>query len=190
MTTISNSITGLPHRGPPAGTTGSKLLGLFAIPLGIAGLGGVWQSLRTTLAAPAWPTEVLFGLSTAIWLLLTLAYLAHGVRGSGAFTKDREHAIYGPFAAYIPVIGILLSAHYVQYIHNIARTAVVFFVVSLAFLAAQLVAHWLLGNLPVETFHPGHLLPTVAGAFIASIGLSFSGWPHAAQSASASSSGS
>jgi tellurite resistance protein len=126
---------------------------------------------------------MLFGLSTVIWLLLTVAYLAGGVRGSGTFAADREHAIYGPFAAYIPVIGILVSAHYVQYIHNVARAAVIVFVVALAFLAAQLVAHWLLGNRPVETFHPGYLLPTVAGAFIASIGLSFSGWHHAAQSA-------
>ena len=36
-------------RGPG---TGGAILGLFAIPLGIAGLGGVCQALRAALAAP------------------------------------------------------------------------------------------------------------------------------------------
>ncbi|MFF4227520.1 TDT family transporter [Streptomyces sp. NPDC001820] len=160
-----------------------NLLGLFAIPLGFAGLGGVWQALRMTQSAPAWPAELAFGISVAIWLTLTVMYIAGGLRNRGSFTADREHTIYGPFAAYIPVIGILLASHYVQYIHNVARGAVVFFVVALAVVAAQLIAHWLSGNVPLTTFHPGYLLPTVAGAFISSIGLSSSGWHQAAESA-------
>jgi tellurite resistance protein len=78
------------------------------------------------------------------------------------------------------VIAILLAAHYEQYAHRAGRAAVAVFVVALVVVAAQLLAHWLLGNLPVATFHPGYLLPTVAGAFIASIGLSSCGWHRAA----------
>jgi hypothetical protein len=33
------------------------------------------------------------------------------VRRSGTFSADRKDAIYGPFAAYIPIVGILLAAH-------------------------------------------------------------------------------
>ena len=165
------------------GDTGASLLGLFAIPLGVAGLGGVWQTMRTTLAAPAWPAEILFAASIALWVALTVIYALNGLRRSANFAVHRQHGFYGPFAAYIPIIAILDAAHYVPYIHDIARVAVALAVGALAALIAQLLAHWLRGNLPVTNFHPGYFLPTVAGAFIASIGLSASGWHHAAQSA-------
>ncbi len=162
--------------------SGAAILSMFAIPLGFAGLGGVWQALSGTVAAPAWPAEVFFGISTAIWLALTVAYISGGIRRSG-FTADRKHGVYGPFIAYVPVIGVLIAAHYVGYFPGIARGAVLVFVVVLAVLAAQLLAHWLLGNLPVAVVHPGYLLPAVAGAFIASIGLTLSGWHQAGEAA-------
>jgi hypothetical protein len=76
-----------------------------------------------------------------------------------------------PWHAYPPIIGILLAAHYERYAHAVGKVATAVFVLALATVAAQL-AHWLLGNVPLATFHPGYLLPTVAGAFIASIGFS------------------
>jgi tellurite resistance protein len=167
--------------GPTLGAT--PLLGLFAIPLGVAGLGSTWSLAATTLSAPSWPTELLYGLSLAGWATLTLAYLVGALRGPGTFAGDRQHAIYGPFAAYIPVIAILLAAHYEQHARQVGRVAVAVSVAALVVVAAQLLAHWLLGNLPVATFHPGYLLPTVAGAFIASIGFSVCGWHRAAMGA-------
>jgi tellurite resistance protein len=154
-------------------------LSLYAIPLGVAGLAGLWQALRENRLAPAWPAETLFALATAAWVALTLTYLVTRSRRRGSFTADRTHAVFGPYAAYLPVVGILLSSHYVQYLPA-ARSVVAAFVAALAYLVAQLLAHWLLGNLPAEALHPGYFLPTVAGAFIASIGLSFNGWQHAA----------
>jgi hypothetical protein len=74
------------------------------------------------------------------------------------------------FAAYIPIIGILIFSRYEQYMPDIARGAVVVCVAALVIVAAQLLAHWLLGNLPAGTLHPGYFLPAVAGAFIASMG--------------------
>ena len=167
----------------PSASSVANPLSSLAIPLGIAGLGGLWQVMRTALSAPPWPAEMFFAISTTLWLVLTAAYLAGGIRHPGSFSMDREHAVYGPFVAYLPVIGILLSAHYVQYIHNVGRIAVVLFVVALGIQAAQLLAYWLRGHLPSQTFHPGYLLPTVAGPFIASIGLSTCGWHQAARSA-------
>jgi tellurite resistance protein len=167
----------------PSTLSTANPLGSLAIPLGIAGLGGLWQVMRTALSAPSWPAETFFAIGTTLWLVLTAAYLARGIRRPGSFSMDREHAVYGPFVAYIPVIGILLSAHYAQYIHNVGRIAVVVFVVALGIQAAQLLAYWLRGHLPSQTFHPGYLLPTVAGPFIASIGLSTCGWHQAARSA-------
>ncbi|MFC5264815.1 hypothetical protein ACFPJ1_22105 [Kribbella qitaiheensis] len=164
---------------PASGGT-PHLLGLFAIPLGVAGLGSTWTAAHAALSAAQWPSEALYGVSLVAWAVLTLTYLAGGLRAPRTFADDREHAIYGPFAAYIPVIAILLAAHYEQHAHVVGKIAVAVFVAALVTVAAQLLAHWLLGNVPVATFHPGYLLPTVAGAFIASIGLSACGWHRAA----------
>lgn len=168
---------------PRSATAAGGLLGSFAVPLGLAGLGGVWQALRSTVSGPAWPAEVLFAISGMFWATLTAAYIVGEIRRPGTFTADAKDPMYGPFTAYIPIIGILLASHYEQYVNCAGRVAVVAFVVAWAVLAAHLLAHWLLGNLPVITFHPGHFLPTVAGAFIASIGLALSGWPDAALAA-------
>jgi tellurite resistance protein len=162
---------------------GTALLNVMAIPLGIAGFGGVWQAMQSTVDAPKWPSEVLFAASTAFWLVLSLVYVGRGLRRIASFAEDRHDPLYGPFAAYIPVIGILVASHYVQYIHDTARVAVVVFTVALGFLLAQLLGHWLGGNLQPADLHPGYLLPTVAGPFVASIGLGFCGWPGPAEGA-------
>jgi tellurite resistance protein len=174
-----------PIAGPPARSTnsGTALLNVLAAPLGTVGLAGAWQALRTSLHAPAWPGETLFAIGTTIWAAVTVAYLVSGFRRSGGFTADRRDPIDAPYAGYIPAIGILASSHYVQYLHNDARGIVVVFVIALGILIAQLLAYWLLGNLPVASLHPGYFLPTVAGPFVASIGLGISGWRHAAEGA-------
>jgi tellurite resistance protein len=61
---------------------------------------------------------VLFDCSLAVWAALTFAYFVGGVRGPGTFADDRRHAIYGVFAAYIPIVGTLLAAHYERYAHT------------------------------------------------------------------------
>ena len=168
---------------PGVGATGGGtplVLGLFAIPLGLAGFGSTWAAAHATLSAPDWPNEVLYGASLLAWAGLTLPYLAGGLRGPGRFAENRQDSTYGPFAAYIPVVAILLAAHYEQHAQLAGKIAVAVFVGALAVVAAQLLAHWLRGNVPVTTFHAGYLLPTAAGAFIASIALSACGWHRAA----------
>jgi tellurite resistance protein len=178
------SVGGVPGDTPasgPAGHPPAYDLSLFAIPLGLAGLAGVWQAMRTTASAPAWPSEIFFAFSASAWLAVFAAYGSNRLRDPRPFAPGSREAVYGPFVTYAPVIGILLSFHYMEYIHDAARTAVVVFIVVLVLLAAQLLAHWLQGNVPIETFHPGYYLPLVAGAFIASVGLSASGWHEAAE---------
>jgi hypothetical protein len=51
------------------------------------------------VATPGWPAEVLFGLSTAMWISLSAAYVVMRLRGSGSFTADRLHPVYGPYTA-------------------------------------------------------------------------------------------
>src|ERR1700722_12057674 len=60
-------------------SSGAALLNVLAVPLGVVGLAGAWQALRTSLHEPAWPDEVLFAIGTAMWLAVTVVYLVRGV---------------------------------------------------------------------------------------------------------------
>jgi tellurite resistance protein len=161
------------RRAPGSGATRPVLsLNLFAMPLGLAGLGGAWTDLAGVSNGAFWVDQVLYGLSATLWVIFTVTYLALGVRTSGTFRADLHHPAIGPSAAYIPVVGILLATHYGPSLPVVGPWLIAFFVAALAVVSAQLVTHWLVGGLRIESLHPGYFLPVVAGPFIASIGLS------------------
>lgn len=147
-------------------------LSRFGIPLGLAGLGGGWSAAKSYFGSPAWPEEILFGTATALWLVLTVSYVFRGLRRKGTFRSDLQHEQAGPFASFIPLVGILLSSHYSQYLPPWASWVCGAFIACLAIVAAQLLAHWVTGGVSMQSVHPGYLLPVVAGSFVASIGFS------------------
>jgi len=158
-------------------------LALFGMPLGLASTGAAWAAARQYLGAPLWVEEVFFGASTALWAIFTVVYLWRGIRLRGSFTTDRKHPIFGPFAAYIPLVGALLSAHYAAYLPGIGTWLTLAFVAALAVVGAQLVAHWLNGGVTMQTVHGGYFIPVAAGANVASITLAIVGFREAALAA-------
>ena len=110
----------------------------FAIPLGLCGLGGAYLAAETELNAPSWPTEVLFVAALVFWLVFTALYLLERIREPAVFRVDREHPATGPNAALIPVIGILLAAHWSGLLGPAAPWVIGFFVAALGAVAAQL----------------------------------------------------
>ncbi|MGN7251900.1 TDT family transporter [Arthrobacter sp. SAFR-014] len=157
---------------PSATHSGMAALSRFGIPLGLAGLGGGWSAARSTLGSPMWPEEILFGAAGSLWLVLTAVYVFRGLRRKGTFRADLRHEVAGPFASFIPLVGILLSSHYGQYLPPWGAWLCVAFIAALAIVAAQLLAHWVTGGVSMQFIHPGYLLPVVAGSFVASIGFS------------------
>jgi tellurite resistance protein len=155
-------------------------LNLFGMPLGLAGIGGCWAVAATDLAAPRWPAEAFFGLSAVLWLILSALYVTFGLRRSGTFEADLKHPLSGPFAAYLPLIAILLSTHYSEFDAEAGRWVCVASVVLLGVVAARLVAHWIAGGVALDAVHPGYFVPVVAGANVASIGFSAMGASGAA----------
>jgi tellurite resistance protein len=150
-------------------------LNYFAISLGLSGLGGAWSAAEGPLGAQEWPADLLFGVAAVVWTVFTVYYVISGIRRTGSFRADLRHPATGPFAAYIPVVAILLTAHFGTYFPSAAPWLIAVFVAALAVVAAQLLTFWLTGGLTLESLHPGYFLPLVAGAFIASIGFSSAG---------------
>lgn len=147
-------------------------LSTFGIPLGLSGLGGAWSAANSFGVVPRWPEEVFFAAALGFWLWFTVAYVIDLVGSRDVFLADLRHPIFGPFAAFPPVIGILLNAHYGTLYPAAAPWICVVFVALLGVVNALLIAHWLTGGLGHETLHVGYFLPVVAGSFIASLGLS------------------
>ncbi|WP_432043037.1 hypothetical protein [Streptomyces cadmiisoli] len=160
---------------PTAQKSRNRLVELshFAIPLGFAGIAGSWNAASIFLDAPRWVSGMFYTVSGILWLLFSLVYIAERVRNVATFREDRESPVSGAGAAFLPVIGILLIAHFGQYLPRELAGAICWFLVAaLGVVAAQLFAHWLTGHLSFAQLHPGYTLPLVAGPFIASIGLS------------------
>ncbi|MDQ0617317.1 TDT family transporter [Arthrobacter globiformis] len=168
---------------PRATPSGMPALSRFGIPLGLAGLGGGWSAARSSLGSPVWPEEILYGAASSLWLVLTALYVFRGLRRKGAFRADLRHELAGPFASFIPLVGILLSAHYSQYLPRWGAWLCVAFIAALAIVAAQLLAHWVTGGVSMQSIHPGYLLPVVPGFFVASIGFTSIHAPDAAMAA-------
>jgi tellurite resistance protein len=175
--------TQAPVSEPRAKRKPTIALALFGMPLGLAGLGGVWAAAHQHLGAPLWPEEVFYGVGTALWLVFTAVYIWRGMWSRGSFTTDRKHPISGPFAAYIPLVGALLSSHYFAYLPGVGTVLTVAFVAAMAIVGAQLVAHWLNGGVTMNMVHGGYFIPVVAGANVASISFSIIGYREAALAA-------
>lgn len=171
--TVAPSESPRPAPAATAGVGGRVLpIALFSIPLGLAGLGGAWVAASKFLGASDVPADLAYAASTVVWAVFTGTYVLGVVRHDMTrFHVDLRHPLFGPLTAYIPVIAILLIAHYASFLGAAAVWLVLVSVAALAINAGALVAHWLNAPLDQDALHPGYFLPVVAGPFIASIGL-------------------
>ncbi|QCO99668.1 TDT family transporter [Arthrobacter sp. 24S4-2] len=106
-----------------------------------------------------------------------LARPDHHLSAAGPATKGslpgRSHApVCRPFCVIHSARGILLSAHYSEYLPVLGTWVCIGFIAALTVVATQLLAHWLTGGVSMQSIHPGYFLPVVAGSFVASIGFS------------------
>lgn len=111
-------------------------ISLFSIPLGLAGLGGAWTAAANLLGAPSWPATVSFAAASAVFVAFTVSYVTGTFRPGAGFHIDLRHPLLGPLTAYLPVIAILLIAHYASALGGVAKWLIWFAVACLALNAA------------------------------------------------------
>ncbi|MFB7113302.1 hypothetical protein [Streptomyces sp. NPDC056291] len=161
----------------------SKRIGLLSVSLGTAGLGGAWQTAAVAVSAPLGVSDGLFVVSGLVWLMLLAEYVRHGGARWSNLINDLRHPGQGFALAYVPIIGMLFTAHFSRFGLDVARWAYAVFAVVTAVIAARLLAHWLTGTLSSSPLHPGYLLPVSSGPFIASIAATTLGLPEVAEGA-------
>lgn len=140
-------------------------LNTFGIAFGTAGIAGTWTAAAAELHAPEAVAEGLWAVAAVVWVVTIVRYLRRP-GGLGAVRADLRHPVFGPFAALVPAVASLLSAHLASWLPTVGAVGVwAAAVVSTAF-GAWFVAS--LVTVPREpgTLHGGYLLPTVAASLL------------------------
>ncbi|MEU4667536.1 hypothetical protein AB0F91_06085 [Amycolatopsis sp. NPDC023774] len=137
-------------------------LNLFGVAFGLSGLAGTWTAAAGATAA----------ITTAWWLLAAAVWLGSALRyGIAAGTArrmldDHTHPVRSPFAALVPVTGMLLGSQLSRFAPHAGRVVVLAMFTAAATIGALYLAKALTGQHDLDSMHAGHLLPTVAAGLI------------------------
>ncbi|MEV7687445.1 hypothetical protein ACFW1F_14570 [Streptomyces bungoensis] len=181
--TVSAPPVEVPSAQPGRHAVRAERIGLLSISLGVAGLGGAWQAAVTVHPVALPVSDALYVVSAGVWLVLLFQYLRHGGAGRRNLRYDLRHPAQGFALAYVPIIGMLVAAHFARFAPDGARWAYAVFAALAALVAARLLAHWVTGSLSATILHPGYLLPVSSAPFIASATASTLGLPGVADAA-------
>ena len=142
---------------------------LFGIPFSLVGLAQCWTTAHALAAVPAWPGSALWLVAGLTYGVLVVAYLADVAR-TGRARTEMSDLTFGPFTALILIVPMLLALALAE---ALPRTGTVIFLVMVALNAVYggwLSGQWIVQDMPLERWHPGYFLPTVAGPLLAATG--------------------
>lgn len=142
---------------------------LFAMPFGLAGLGVVWSTMSRYDRAPRLVAEALFAAAALVWVVVLVRYLRYALVRRDTVRADLTDTVASPFTSVTVIVPMLLAAQGVFPIAPVAgRVLTDVFLVLTVLLGSWLTSQWMYGPLDLDRFHPGYLLPTVAGGMLAS----------------------
>lgn len=142
----------------------------FAVPMGLAGLAGVWRLEGNIYGWPGVVANIIYGIAGTVFVILLACLTAKLIFRPGSILADLQHPVLGPFNALFPISGMLLSGGLQPFAPEAAcGLFVIFFLLALG-LGGWLTGQWMSGDLQIEKFHPGYFLPTVAGGFVGADG--------------------
>ncbi|MFI5914014.1 hypothetical protein [Dactylosporangium sp. NPDC051541] len=157
---------------PHAGITPN----LFGIAYGLIGLAGCWGYAALLRLTPAFVSDILCVSSAVVWLALLAGYVVQVPRRPGGWSAELTDPVLGPFVALIPIVGMLLAIGLMRHDRAAGQWLFGVFAAATIVLAGWLTGQWILGGLDLDRLHPGYVLPTAAGGFVATMGAALAGW--------------
>src|SRR5579875_735263 len=149
---------------------------LFGVGFGLAGLGEVWRVAEHYGRGPAVVATVLAVLSGLAWLTVLLAYLRCVMADRRALARDFADPALAPFLSLALIIPMFLAVlGVVPYAPRLGTLLFDVFLALTVIFGSWLTGQWIYGPLELDKFHPGYLLPTVAGGLIGSDGAAIVG---------------
>ncbi|MFC7247790.1 hypothetical protein ACFQO7_35455 [Catellatospora aurea] len=149
----------------------------FATPFGITGLAGTWQALSQTGHAPRAVADVLYLLAAVLWVVLLVGYTARVTATRGRLLADLKDPVLSPFVSVIPIVALQLGVGLYAHAPQAATVLVDIALVAVIGLGGWLTGQWMSGAPDQDKFHPGYLLPTVAGGLLSSAAATIVGQP-------------
>jgi tellurite resistance protein len=135
----------------------------FGIAFGLSGLAEAWHTAEPLLGTPAGIADALYIVAAAAWLVVTVMYTAHGPR---PILADLRDPVAAPFVALAVIVPMLLGTALAPASLTAGRVVVVIFLAATAVLGGWLTGQWIVGDLALDSLHPGYFLPTVAGGLV------------------------
>lgn len=140
---------------------------LFSIPFGIAGLAGTWLYAAQLHFVPRAAGTALVITSATVWLLL----MAGRARRWRSTSADLLDPTAGPFTALVLLTPLLVTVQGLGTVApQVARLLFDVLTGLVVALAGWLTGQWMSVPLDLDRLHPGYLLPSVAGGYVASAG--------------------
>lgn len=149
----------------------------MSIPLGFASTGMGWSAAAQHYNFPIIVSQVLIGLSIIGWLAILIARLPVTTTRYREFRHAFQDPISGPFPAYVPIVGLILTSYFIPVLPEwTAQASCLFWSLMLTLMCGYIVSIWISGSLDLHHIHPGYSLPVIAGPFIASSCLTATGF--------------
>jgi tellurite resistance protein len=142
---------------------------LFGVPMGIAGLAQAWTMAAGAAIVPEWPGLALWVLTGLLWLLVSVAFGGNVARSHRwlAEATDPTFGVFTSLGLLVPtLLALTLALH-----SGPAWRAVFLVLVGLSTgYGGWVTAGWVVAGGPLQQWHPGYLLPTVATGLVCAAG--------------------
>ena len=149
------------HR-PSQASVRNLPVSLFASVMGLSGLALAWRVAHGSLGAPAVVGEAIGVLAVAVFLLISLGYLAKAVMHPQAVQAEFHHPVAGNFFGTIVISLLLLSAVIGPYSASAARGLWTVGVLATLALSYVVISRLLNGKVDASHAVPAWIIPCVA----------------------------
>ncbi|WP_162246839.1 hypothetical protein [Phycicoccus sp. Root101] len=142
-------------------------LDLMGVPLGFAAVAQCYSASRQVLPGlPMWSINVWWLASAAIATVMAAACIVDVLTHS-SFAVEARDATLGPFLALTPILLMVYGPAVGVHAESAGRVVFLLGLGSLAAFGSWLSGWWIVGDVRLERWHPGYLLPTAIGGLVA-----------------------
>ncbi|MDK9698155.1 MAG: SLAC1 anion channel family protein [Siculibacillus sp.] len=169
MTTTTPAAAGGAHHAGPA-SFAHLPLPLFAVPMGIGGLGLAWREAGHVLGAPAIVGELLLLLTGLLWVLIVVLHAMRAARHPQALGGDLKHPIRSAFVGAVTIGLMIVAGGFIPYARGVASALWLVAVVAHLGIGVWTVRGLLTAPREAATLTPPLLIPMVGNILAPVIG--------------------
>ncbi|KRF46464.1 hypothetical protein ASH01_22020 [Terrabacter sp. Soil811] len=137
--------------------------------MGVAGLAQAWTVAAAAAIVPEWPGLALWVLTGLLWLLVSIAFSSNVAR-SHRWLAEATDPTFGVFTSLALLVPTLLALTLALHSGHAWRVLFLVFVGLSTAYGGWVTAGWVVTGGPLQQWHPGYLLPTVATGLVCAAG--------------------